>query len=97
MVGQVETLLGFDHVHHEETKDDNHPDTLIVFSSHAAHVFFEHYRSRERSGVVHLYSVEELFEARGDYLMRVACVVRNRYAKCRGCFGIILTSKEGHE
>lgn len=47
-------------VHHVNgDKLDNHPDNVWVFSSQRAHMLYEHYQSREASGVIHLLGAEE--------------------------------------
>ena len=56
-------------VHHVNgDKTDFHPDNLIVFSSHRAHMLAENYWLRERGGVCHLYSVEEWLRVQGEWM-----------------------------
>jgi len=56
-------------VHHVNgNKEDWHPDNLIVFSSHRAHMLFENYLMRESRGVRHLYALEEWLELHGEWM-----------------------------
>jgi len=58
-------------VHHDNgDKADWHPDNLIVFSSHRAHMLFENYLVREQQGVGHLYTVEEWLAWHGEWMRR---------------------------
>ena len=56
-------------LHHDNgDKEDFHPDNLIVFSSHRAHMLYENYLLRQERGVCHLYSVEEWLGMFGEWL-----------------------------
>ena len=56
-------------VHHDNgDREDFHPDNLIVFSSHRAHMLYENYLIREQEGVCHLYSIEEWLEMFGEWI-----------------------------
>ena len=58
-------------VHHANSdKRDNHPQNVWVFSCQRAHMLYEQYQLREAQGVNHLFSIEELLEQRGLWLIR---------------------------
>ena len=58
-------------VHHVNgNTSDNHPDNIWVFSSQRAHMLFEHHRAREARGIGHLFSLEELLEREGQWVVR---------------------------
>lgn len=58
-------------VHHEDqNKNNNQPDNIVVFSSQRAHMLYENYYLRERVGVKHLFTVEELLEMQGHWFVR---------------------------
>ncbi len=56
-------------VHHKSgDKADLHPDNLVIFSSHRAHMLFGNYQLRKQKGVCHLFSTEELLAIRGEWM-----------------------------
>ena len=58
-------------VHHDNgDKHDNHPDNVWVFNNQQAHMLYEHFRQRERRGVIHLLSIEEWLELHGCWVVR---------------------------
>ncbi len=58
-------------VHHVNgDPSDNHPDNLWVFSSQRAHALWHHYRWRERSGVGHLFTFDELLRVEREWVIR---------------------------
>ena len=58
-------------VHHVNgDKGDWHPDNIVVFSSHRAHMLYENYELRRRRGVQHLFSIEEVLLMRGEWMRR---------------------------
>ena len=64
-------LKPWEEVHHlNGDKEDGHPDNLVIFSSHRAHMLFENYLIRERRGVVHLFSLEEVLGVEGEWMVR---------------------------
>ncbi len=57
-------------VHHKNgDRADWHPDNLIVFSSHRAHMLFENYEWRRQQGVQQLFSAEEMLQAHGEWMI----------------------------
>ena len=57
-------------VHHDNgDKRDNHPDNVWVFSCQRAHMLYENYRLRERQGIVHLFSIEDMLEREGLWVL----------------------------
>ena len=57
-------------LHHKNgDKEDYHPDNLMVFSSHSAHMLFEHYLERQAAGIIHLYTIEDILKVRGEYFI----------------------------
>lgn len=58
-------------VHHADgDKVNNHPDNIVIFSSHSAHMVYEHYQRRRKRGITHLFSVEELLAMHGLWMVR---------------------------
>ena len=56
-------------VHHKSgDKTDWHPDNIVIFSSHRAHMLFENYQLRKQKGICHLFSIEELLAMRGEWM-----------------------------
>ena len=57
-------------VHHKNgDKEDWHPENIIVFSSHRAHMLYENYQHRKEQGINHVFSIEEIFSMRGEWLI----------------------------
>lgn len=54
--------------HYHNDKEDWHPDNIIVFSSHRAHVLYENYELRRQQGINHLFTIEEILTTRGEWL-----------------------------
>ena len=57
-------------VHHRNgDKTDWHPDNIVIFSSHSAHMVFENYQLRKRKGILELFSIEEILKLRGEWML----------------------------
>jgi hypothetical protein len=58
-------------VHHENgSKSDNRPENVAVFSSQRAHMLYENYYLRERAGVKHLLTIDDLRGMHGHWFVR---------------------------
>ena len=58
-------------VHHDDkNKMDNHRDNIVIFSNQRAHMLYENYLLREAKGIKHLFTIEELLETHGLWMVR---------------------------
>lgn len=56
-------------VHHRSgDKEDWHPDNIIIFSSHRAHMLYENFELRKQKGIQHLFPIEDILRMRGEWM-----------------------------
>ena len=57
-------------VHHRDSdKQNNGFSNIVIFSSQRAHMLFEHYIYREANGIQHMFSIDELLQLNGEWVL----------------------------